>query len=93
MKGDDVKTRICHIHKTNVQGACAECVAEMKTRKDPALMTREERSEELRALLCDPMEVPLEMQMERINAVVGRPMFSHEMAFLKELQDEILGGQ
>lgn len=57
---------------------CAGCLAHFDERPDPRSMTGEQRAAELDALV-HPLLVWPELAQQRIEALVGRPVFSHEL--------------
>jgi hypothetical protein len=58
---------------------CDVCVAEWLTRPDPERMTPAERVAEMNTLDA-VLSVPFEMFHKRIERLVGRPVWTHEMA-------------
>lgn len=53
-------------------------------------MEKEERMRELRKLLEEPLAVPFPEAHKRIEELVGRPVWTHEMATPESLYDEIM---
>lgn len=75
-------TRECHIHPGLLLGSnvpCPECMEDFANRPDPATMTPEQRGAEMESL-DDIMEVSFDTFHERIEALVGRPVWTHEIA-------------
>lgn len=55
-------------------------------------MDKEERVRELRKLLEESLAVPFPEAHKRIEELVGRPVWTHEMATPEYLYDEIMTG-
>ncbi len=72
------KPRNCHICGTHCEEWCPTCVENFDTRRNADEMTGDERAEELK-LLYGPLEIPFDMLHKRIEGLVGRPVFTHEM--------------
>lgn len=73
--------RICHICKQPVarREFCAPCTRTLQERAAPPHeMTSDEREAEMR-LWRGPLEVPFDLMHERIEALVGRPVWTHEL--------------
>lgn len=85
-------TRICHICGATVprHESCPTCTAAIPAWKSPALMTREERLAEF-MILYGPLEVPFEIWHERLEALIGRRVWTHELARPDLLMAEIIG--
>lgn len=79
------ETRVCHFCGATVGSGepCVVCVESWPNRPDPEAMTGEERGEELRQLF-GTLEVPFPMVHERIESLVGRPVWTHEMGLNAE---------
>lgn len=74
--------------------ACPTCTAEWENRRDADDMTPEERLAEFRS--WGPiLEIDFAKVHERIQELVGRPVFTHEMGNSGDpyLEHEILTGQ
>lgn len=74
-----METRICHWCEQPVakEEYCPRCSETFKQRPEPHTMTPEQRQEEFEALgWC---EVPFDWIHERIEALVGRPVWTHEL--------------
>jgi hypothetical protein len=56
---------------------CADCLEMI--RRDPATMTGDEKAEEVRSLLQEVMSIPFEPLWKRIDALVGRETYNHEL--------------
>lgn len=67
---------------------CPAHLAEMEQAPDPVVMTGDERAEEVTKHLCSPMFVPMDLIHQRIEALVGRPVWTHEMARAEHLAEE-----
>lgn len=72
------KERTCHICGTRCTEFCPTCVENFKTRRNAEEMTGEERAKEME-LLFGALEMPFPMVHERIEELVGRPVFTHEI--------------
>lgn len=73
------KTRVCHWCSRQVgEGEyCQPCLESFPERPAPETMTADEREAEFRLLTW--IEVPIDLMRDRINALLGRPFWSHEM--------------
>ena len=87
-----METRICHICGNEVEkhSICLTCQNAVPCWKSPDLMTPEERVKEL-TMWYGPLEIDFGIMHDRINALVGRDVFTHELVNKKQLIDEILG--
>ena len=56
---------------------CADCTQSVPLRPDPETLTADEREAELRGM--DRVEVPFDVMHARIERLVGRPVWTHEM--------------
>ena len=74
-------SRTCHFCQSEVPDkmVCQPCVDHWPDRPSPHTMTADEREEEM-VLLDGPLEVPFELVHGRIESLVGRPVWTHEMA-------------
>ena len=72
--------RVCHIDQTEISdgAACASCMTRWPDLPDPKSMTGDERAAEM-AALSGPLQVPFSLVHGRIEALVGRPVWTHEM--------------
>jgi hypothetical protein len=59
---------------------CTACTQELLTAPDPATMTGDARADELLAILDRPLTVSLDVMYGRTEALVGRPLMTHEYA-------------
>ena len=88
------ETRVCHICGTEVEKreSCPVCVASVPGWKSPSLMTPEERLAEW-YMWNNPaiLEIPFDMMSERIDALIGRPVWTHELIEYDALAAEIMG--
>lgn len=82
--------RKCHIHADVVTDACPKCVEWWAGLPDVATMTPEQRCEELRAM-PDILEVDFDIMWKRIDELVGRGTYTHEVILTDQLCAEILG--
>lgn len=67
---------------------CPECLAEMDLGRSPDEMPGDAREAEVLRWLCCPMFVPMDRIHERIEALVGRPVWTHEMVRAERLAEE-----
>lgn len=74
--------------------ACPVCTAEWENRPDAATMTPEERLAEFRSW-GNVLEIDFAKVHQRIEELVGRPVWTHEMGTsgVPYLEHEILTGQ
>ena len=63
-----------------VRGSCRDCNAELAARPEPESMSGDDRAEEVRALLNEPSAYAMHDIHRRIEALVGRPVWTHEFA-------------
>lgn len=75
-------TWTCAIHNLTLpthgdEGYCPGCLEDMKNAPDPATMTGDERVAEIDR--WEIVSVPFAQIHERIEALVGRPVWTHEM--------------
>ncbi len=78
--------RTCHTCNSRmlVTEWCATCEEAIQKRPDPATMTPDERAAEMEDLFGS-LEVPFHLLHARIEALVGRPVFTHEFAAGKDV--------
>jgi hypothetical protein len=67
---------------------CQGCTAELMTGRDPDTMTGDERAAELQRWLMGPLMTSLDLVHQRADALVGRPIWTHEMATAERLIEE-----
>ena len=72
------KERTCHLCGTVTDTWCPTCVAAWPDLPSAGDMTGDERAAEMERLL-GPLEVPFDMLHERIEHLVGRSVWTHEM--------------
>jgi hypothetical protein len=73
-------------------GGCPTCINEWEHRKDPRRMTVEERLTEFDS--WGPiLEIPFDMLQQRMQELVGRPIWTHEFASPDFLRKEIETGE
>lgn len=84
--------RICHICGTECESWCPTCVDAFPARRAVSKMSPTERATELRSLV-GPLEIPFLMLHQRIEELVGRPVWTHELARPGSLVDEIESGK
>lgn len=72
--------RDCHVCNTVCEDEefCPVCVSAFDNRRKPEDMTGEERMAEMR-FWNGPCEIPFGMIHKRIEELVGRPVWTHEM--------------
>jgi hypothetical protein len=70
--------RTCHICGTQTEKWCPTCVAAFKSRQSARKMTGDERAAEMR-LFAGPLEIPFALLHQRIEELVGRPVWTHEL--------------
>jgi hypothetical protein len=70
---------------------CPACTKEMTA--PLGVLTPAQRVTVLRALLTGPLTVPFDVMHKRIEEVVGRPVWTHEMADVDSLVAEIENGE
>jgi hypothetical protein len=85
------ETRVCHICETVVgkREFCPRCIAWVDTLPDPHTMTPDERAAEME-LWGGVLEIPFHKVHARIEALAGRPVWTHELAesnFARLLED------
>ena len=78
------ETWTCDVHgrvlpTTPPEGYCPDCLAEMASAPDPETMTGEALAAELDRW-CGQLSVPFDLIHARIEALVGRPVWTHEFA-------------
>jgi hypothetical protein len=85
------KTYECPFHNQQVTGACPDCMREYDLLPDPETMTSQERGDEM--LRWDNvLTVPFDKLHVRIEKLVGRGVFTHEMGLnYAGLVDEAYG--
>lgn len=69
----------CPYHNTEQDTYCPQCLEDYKALPDPATMTGEERVAEMRRW-NDILTIPFGDLHARIEALVGRSVWTHEMA-------------
>jgi len=96
----ELGTRTCGIcnQKVGAKEWCEACRARLRsTMESVRAAPREERAEELSLLFMTPLTVPFELVHERLEALVGRSVWTHELgSFGKDphpLVAEILSGR
>lgn len=72
------QTRICHVCGTRTASWCPKCQEVFAKRRSADEMTGDERAAEMR-LLGGPLEIPFELVHQRIEELVGRSVWTHEM--------------
>ncbi len=75
----------------DLEGVCPTCTEEWENRRDVDTMTDEERAEEFRSW-GPVLEIDFSKLQQRIEELVGRPVWTHELARPELLEHEILSG-
>lgn len=89
---EDHPRRICHVCGKSVllRMNCTQCLYSNKHRKDASEMTTEERYQELDKLFGPKRdliaEIPVGYITTRINELVGRPVYTHELRSAESLE-------
>lgn len=75
-----METRVCHFCNAIIskKDYCIDCVDNWYLRLATETMTPDEREQEFRSF-DGPMEVPFELYHKRIEQLVGRPIWTHEI--------------
>jgi hypothetical protein len=82
------KTYTCRTHGTEQDSWCPACVHDFTHRRHPNDMTGDERAAELDRL-CHQVTIPVSDLRTRIDELVGRPVFTHEIGLAFDaLRDE-----
>ncbi len=71
----DRNERVCHVCGFRCREWCPVCIAAFPSRRSAAEMSVEERVAEM-AALSGPLEIPFAMVHERIEELVGRPVYT-----------------
>jgi len=71
---------------------CPAHNADMDARPDPSTMTREDRAAELQTLMSEDLWCSWGRMHARVDGLVGRSVYTHEMASPDYLVHEILTG-
>lgn len=84
------RMRTCHICGTECQPKefCPKCVEFFPLRRNATEMTSEERAVELESWM-GVLEIPFDMLHKRIEELLGRPVWTHELARPEALLEEI----
>lgn len=84
-----MSTRNCHIHGTTVgaKDSCPDCLAWFEARPDAATMTPEERVTEM-GQWFGVLEIDFSKLHQRIEELVGRPVWTHELVHEEALTEE-----
>ena len=86
------KQRNCHTCGHQCESFCPVCVLAFETRRPVAEMTNEDRAVELRAW-GGPLEIPFPSVLKRIEELMGRSVWTHEMANFDSLVAELTSGK
>ena len=84
--------RACHICGTRTSKWCPTCVANFRHRPKAHTMSPHQRAQELR-LLAGPLEIPFDLLHQRIEELLLRPVWTHELGNVDALIAEILSSQ
>lgn len=76
---------------TGVTDACPTCTAWWETRPDADSLTTEERVAEFDSWR-PTLEIDFDKFQQRMQELVGRPVWTHEFAHLEYLRHEIVSG-
>lgn len=77
----------CDKHDVQVSGPCPQCVDAFATRRDASTMTGDERAAEFK-WWGNILTIPFSDLHQRIEELVGRPVFTHELASPESLIEE-----
>jgi hypothetical protein len=93
VKGGPMSRTCSRCGHVDVTEACPTCTVEWENRRDASEMTPEERVAEFRSW-GPTLEIDFAKVHERIEELVGRPVWTHEMgtAGMAYLEHEILTG-
>lgn len=80
--------RTCHRCGTKTDAWCPVCVAEITAPRTVEAMSTDERVDELASWL-GPLEVPFHDVHKRIEDLMQRPVWTHELAFPDSLLSEL----
>jgi len=86
------ETRTCHICGTQVVTWCPVCTADFVMLADTETMSTEEKIQELEDWL-GPLEIDFNLVHQRIEKLMGRPVWTHEMACPESLYAELRLGE
>lgn len=85
------ETFVCHVHSTEAPASgrgCEACYAEWEQRRPAAEMTPDERVAELERW-CGQLSIPVGNIHQRVQELVGRPVYSHEIGLaFDQLREE-----
>lgn len=75
-----METRTCHFcgHTVPKEAFCSDCTEQFVNRPAPEALTPDEREAEMRSF-DGPVEVPFDLMHRRMESLVGRPVWTHEM--------------
>lgn len=90
-EGRNVKERNCRNCGTTCTEACPKCLKQFESRRPAGEMDVEARVSELRTYMHS-VEIPLDLVMQRVQELMQRQVFSHEVACPEELYAEIRRG-
>jgi len=83
---------ICERHGTKQREFCALCVAEFESRRPAAEMTVEERIAQLQAI-PEQLTIPFSDLHLWITELMGRDVWTHELAYPEQLVEELRNGE
>lgn len=85
------ETFTCRVHQVEIRtdgNGCELCIAAFPLREHAEAMTPDERVAELERL-CGQVTMPVRMIFQRISELVGRPVYTHEIALaFDQLREE-----
>lgn len=82
-----MKTYVCPNHQRNVSGPCPDCVEAFANRRNPNTMTGDERAAEF-DFWGPILTIPMGDLHQRIDELVGRNTWTHELANPDRLREE-----
>lgn len=87
--------RFCHICKSEVADHewCSTCQKNFDERRDADTMSLEERIEELKQIAVVPFEIPLSKVHQRLEELMQRPVWVHELGDPNALCMELTTGK
>ena len=88
----DRNERACHFCGTRCREWCPTCIAAFDRRRPVSEMTVEERVSEVLSWL-GIVEIPFDKIHQRVTELMGRSVFTHEMAYPDSLVAELRRGR
>ncbi len=87
----DAVERECHMCGNKCRSWCQVCTLAFEKRRPVAEMSVEERVDELR-MWAGPLEIEFANLHKRIEELMGRSVWTHEMAYFDSLVAELRSG-